>query len=363
MVKRKDSPAMQLEGIVLQCGWVIGRRLHRHPGTSGGNFCVTYSATKDGKEAFVKAIDFVEALSQPDPLKRLARLGAEATWERDVLEFCELRAMSRIVRFIAHEDVAQAGYEGDPLRQVSCLVIERGERDLNDGLRTVGMPPHSCRLHILRDVALALDQLHSAGIAHLDVKPSNIVSMLGDFRDIPSSSKSPTAKLTDLGRVVRKGIYGPWDDLGFTGDPNYRPPDKRYGFDPPEWRDNREAADCYMLGSITVFLFTRVPMHTLYDRYVPEEFKDNNWRGEFDGVLVDVLIDAQSKAIATDIGPEFPASIREPLIELVAQLTHPDPRKRGDTRARRQGRIGMESIHQKFYRLAKTMEQQEIGKK
>lgn len=353
-----DSPAHQLEGLVLKSGWTIGQKRTKKPGMTGGTFCVGYTATRGGEEAFVKAIDFVGALSQADPFAALTRLSQEAEWEKSILEHCVEKKMSRIVRLLDHELVYPSGSEGDATKRVSVLVTEKGEGDLREKLDLIGTPAFSWRIYVLRDVGLALDQLHSSAIAHLDVKPSNVISIeaSGSVNGAATHAVVPSMKLTDLARVVRRGSAGPWDSVPWPGDGRYMPPEKWYGFHLEEWRDERVASDAFMLGSLFVFLFLGLSMGSLYQHYLPEPFMPDNWAGGFDGELLDVLIRAQSQALAHDIAPALPEALRPELLAIVKELTHPDPRVRGDPKARRAGQVGVDRYHQRLLTLAKRLD-------
>jgi len=350
MDQKKEGPAHSLTGIQLQSGWRLVKKLEPGDGATGGNFGVGYKAQKDGATAFVKAIDFVGALESEDPLTELAKLTSEANFERATLEYCRDKRMSKVVRLLAHEYVV-VGETTDPLKRVACLVMEFGKGDLRGELAGRDQPPCSWILEVLRDVALAIDQLHRAGIAHHDIKPSNVISIA--TRGI-GAGQMAEMKLGDLGRVVRKTIAGPFDAHAWPGQAQYCPPERWYGFQPPAWPDARDAADAFMLGSLIFFLFTGSPIQPLLVSKLPEQFRPGKWAGDFDEELVNVLRDAQARCLADDLFDELPDDIREPLLQLTRQLTEPDPRMRGDTGARAgHGRpVGMDRIHQRLRSLA-----------
>ena len=200
-------------------------------GGTGSNFGVCYSATKDNQKAFVKAVDFRRAFASDDLLSAVIQCAKEASWEKSVLEFCGQHGLSKIVRLIDHEYVLLNQFSGDDTKRVSCLLMEVGDGDLRGELDLNAARPFSWILYVMRDVTLAIDQLHRKGIAHLDVKPSNVISMNS------SSNKPSPMKLGDLGRVVRKGIDGPFDNSPWPGDRNYQPPEKWYGFTSSQWND------------------------------------------------------------------------------------------------------------------------------
>lgn len=347
------APADHLEGVVLSSGWTIGTRVIKKIGASGANFGVCYLAEREGVNAFVKAVDFRRAFEEADFVKAIAELANHSLWEKEVMEYCREHGLSQIVRLIHHEEILLPQAHGDMTQRISCLVMEVGSGDLRGELGGSAVRSDSWKIYVARDVALALDQLHRRGIVHLDVKPSNVIAV--PLVDSPRS----TMKLGDLGRVVRKGTPGPFDAMLWPGDPNYQPPEKWYGYQPPQWNDNRESADAFMLGALLVFLFAAVPFTALLHHLIPDAYKPGPYRGEYDSNLLDVLSHAQARALAVYVKPHLPHSVGDELLAIILQLTNPDPLKRGDPKARQQRIVGIDRYHQKLLRLARTVERSE----
>lgn len=347
------TPADHMEGVQLASGWKIGPRVAKVKGGTGSNFGVCYSATRGDEKAFVKAIDFRRAFASADLLSAVSKLAKEVAWEKDVLEFCGQHGLSKIVRLLAHEYVLLEAFKGDDTKRVSCLVMEVGDGDLRGELNLNGNRPPSWALFVIRDVALAIDQLHRKGIAHLDVKPSNVISMAA------SPDRTSPMKLGDMGRVVRKGIEGPFDADAWPGDRTYQPPEKWYGFKSTQWNDERESADAFLVGSLLVFLFTGLSMGKLIHSELPDAQKPENYRGSFDSDLIDVLVRTQAQVLNTHLLPYLPQPFVGELLKITMELTCPDPARRGDPGARKQGVVGMDRYHQKFLRIAMRLELQE----
>lgn len=339
---------------MLASGWQILGKIVKPVGASGGNFGICYHAVRGEETGFVKAIDFRSAFLAEDLLTAINTLSSHALWERELMGLCRDHSLSKVVRLLDYEDIILAEDAAEPTKRVYCLVFEVGEGDLRKKFDITSNPRKSWRLFVLRDVALAIDQLHRTGVAHLDVKPSNVISVTNDG---PTGSM----KLADLGRAVRKGVPGPFDAHAWPGDRTYMPPEKWYGFKSAQWNDEREAADAYLLGSLLTFLFAGVPMTGLIFKEVPDAFQPGTYRGNFDTQLIDVLVQAQARIIALCLAPNFPEAHRDELVQIVTELTHPDPTKRGDRKARRQGLVGVDRYHQKFLRMAKRVEIAERG--
>lgn len=338
------TPKSQLLGMTLSSGWVLTERLDPSKGSSGGNFGVGYKATRGSDTAFVKAIDFVDALQSPDPFAAIAALTQIALFERDVLAYCTARNMSRVLKYFGHEYI-WVGDQANPLNRVSCLVLEAGNSDLRRLLTVTGLATCTWNLQVLKDVSQAVAQLHKGEIAHQDIKPSNVIS----FGDLPNANSS-AMKVGDLGRVVRKGQSGPFDGLAWPGDPRYSPPERWYRYVPPDWCDAREAADAYMLGSLLIFLFTGATLQSLVMNHIPSNFRPDQWAGRYDEDLLPVLMNAHAMVLESHLRPTLMPELADSIFEIARALTNPDPKVRGDTRARRQiGRpVGIDRIHQKL---------------
>lgn len=347
---RPPTPAELLEGITLPSGWILVERLKRAPGSSGSNFGTGYKAQRivDDKtsHAFIKAMDLARAFGAPDPFAEMFKLTAESEFERRALEHCKDRRLSRLIQLISWEYINQDP-SGNPLNQVLCLIMEIGEGDLRKQLTRTGALPTSAILHVLEDTALGMAQLHRNGIAHQDVKPSNVISMT----DMSNAAKN-MFKVADLGRIVRKGIAGPYDAHDWPGDGNYKPPERWYSFVPPQWPDAREASDAYMLGSLACFLFCGVPIQPLLGKEIPATMLPGTWAGGYNDSLIQVLRSKQFSILATTVAPAINESVRDGVIAILKELVDPDPLIRGDKRARSQtGGPGLDRFQARFKQM------------
>ena len=122
---------------------------------------------------------------------------------------------------------------------------------LQEVVEATGPQPVSRVVRILRDVALALDEAHSVGLIHRDVKPSNIMlAHQGGAYDV--------VKVVDFGLVKRlsdEDDPGRSDTRSIKGTPHYLSPE---GVNTPNEVDAR--SDLYALGAVGYFLLTGRPV-------------------------------------------------------------------------------------------------------
>ena len=227
--------------------------------------------------------------------------------------------------------------------------MEIGAGDLRKQLSHLGVFSCSSVFTILADVALGMSQLHRHGVAHQDVKPSNVISMTD-----MSVPKDALFKVGDLGRIVRKNKVGPYDGLHWPGDGNYAPPERWYGLVPPQWTDARESSDAYMLGSLVFFLLTGTPLQPLLLHRMPPLMSPGVWTGGYTEPLILVIRSLQLDIIADTLAPKWPESLRDSVVASVKELIDPDPYKRGDRRARAQtGKpVGLDRFVSRFRHLS-----------
>ncbi len=166
-------------------------------------------------------------------------------------------------------------------------------------------------------------QLHTAGIAHQDVKPSNVLGVDSRF------------KLGDLGRASRRGETGPFDHERCAGDPNYVTPEQMYGFQLTDWDARRRATDLYHLGSLMLFLLTGVSATAaLYNHLAPAHLPPpwGTWGGTYDQVIVHLR---EATGRVTEAIPTFSEpQLRESIVTRLIELCDPDPHTRGHPKSR-----------------------------
>ena len=323
----EEVPAAHLSGRSLGNGWMVGQRVTRDPGTSGGAFSVSYTATHvDGREGFLKALNFAAASVGSGTLAdRVNQFTAAYIFERDLLLECCNRSLSRVVRMLDHGEVRvdDAGF----LKDVPYLILELADGDIRAFQSTLTSFDAAWALRVSKHVIEGVEQLHLAQVAHQDLKPSNVLTQ----------KSGAEMKLGDLGRADRLGRNGPWSGLGIPGAAVYAPPEQQYGSFTGTWED-RKAADMYLTGSLSAQLFLGHCMSAMLQDRIQHEFRATVWNGTFAAVIPALkaahalIMESLYQAAETNIGH---SDMAERFAGVVSQMTHPDPASRGHPKDRR----------------------------
>ncbi len=318
ITEKDDGPAELLVGETLSGKWEVERRLRRDYDATGETRSCGYKAiSNDGKkeDAFVKAFDFhkAEFEGDTDALERMVR---EYNYERDVHKLTTDKKLTRVTRFI---DAGKITVDGQIVHYIICEWADKCLRESYvPGDREI---PLDELLTILRKVASGIEQLHNAGIAHQDIKPSNAVCF--------SNGTDPKIKLIDLGSSSCKDIAAPpHDQDSCVGQINYAPYESLYDQAPSGWNLRRKGCDIFLLGNLLYTEIVGWPISIMALHYLPEHLRHTTFDGDFRQVipyLIDAHVDLVSvfEDYVTDIG------IRGELQSLVLELCHPDPLKRG----------------------------------
>jgi len=315
--------AMLLEGMTLDGGWKVRKRLEKPLDATGGYFSCGYSVEcEDGRKGFLKALDYSRAFFQTDkPISvALQELTESLNFEKYVLARCRDRRLDRVVISIA-DGTVEVGQPG--IGTVEYLIFEFADGgDLRKQMSVVNNLDFLWRLKMLHHIATGLYQLHQQGIAHQDVKPSNVL-VFGDG----------LSKLADFGRAACRGQHPPHEEIDVPGDVTYAPPELLYRCPDPDWEKRRFSCDAYLLGSMVVYLFTGQAMTAL----ILSEMSHDHAQWQFyDGDFADIkpyLVDAFGRAIEK-FSQHLPGKLAPHLVEIVRQLCTPDPERRGHPRER-----------------------------
>lgn len=311
-------PAERLEGEILPNGWTVTELIKRPRNTSGGRFSTSYIVRSSaGEKAFLKAMDYTEALDSEDPAMVLEAMTRAYNFERNLLEKIKSRRLSRVVEVL---DSGTLRLDGDDRSMVvQYLIFELADRDVRALVEWNSDFGVGWALRTLHQTAAALQQLHAVEIAHQDVKPSNILL----FEDSYS-------KLADLGRAFDRQRAAPHDGLNCPGDQTYAPPELLYGYLLRDWRARRLGCDMYLLGSLTVFLLAGVSATHLLLKRLHRQHHYDMWAETYREVLP--YLQRAFTQMIRELRLEIRPDIADAVAELVEQLCNPDPELRGHPR-------------------------------
>lgn len=335
------TPAKKLAGLTLDGGWRVVEPIPVSPNATGGHFSAGYIVESPrGMKAFLKALDFSAAITSLDPARYFQWLTESFNFERDVLAKCRDRRLDRVVVAITDGLVR---VEAQP---VQYLIFELAEGDVRSQADFSKRFDVAWSLRSLHHVATGLSQLHKEGIAHQDLKPSNV--LLFERRTL--------SKIADLGRAAYKGHSPPHETMPVAGDRTYAPPELLYGYADPEWNLRRLGCDAYLLGSMVVFFFAGSGVTASVQALLRDTHRWQNWGGTYDDVLPYVR-DAFGHVLAA-FEQEVSKELRSDLLTAVSELCEPDPRLRGHplNRASRGNQYSLERYISKFNLLATRAE-------
>lgn len=332
------SPARQLAGLELDGGWRVVGAVEFDDDHTGGYFSQAYIVeTSSGRPAFLKALDYEWALEADDPARALQALTEGFNFERDLLVRCN--GFDRVVRAITDGKVLISG------QVVQYLILELAKGDVRSQVDLSKRFDLAFTLRALHHVATGLSQLHGAGIAHQDLKPSNVLVF-----------DNKISKVADLGRASSKGYVPPHEDLDVPGDQTYAPPELLYHSIDSDWSRRRLGCDAYLLGSMVVFFFSGLGMTVRLRRELHDAHAWQNWTGTYVEVLPYVR-DAFARVVES-FEAEIPIEVRGDMLDVVRELCEPDPALRGHplNRARSGNQYSLERYISKFNLLATRAE-------
>lgn len=314
---KSNNAAHDLEGRTLTSGWKVIEKIPKPENATGQFFSVCYKVEKDNEICFLKAFDFARFFQIAEPGKMIVDVMRDMLnaykYEKQLSDLCKDHYITKVL-FV--RDAGEEVIEGHAISVVPYLVFDLADGDIRARIDFSEKLDFAWRLNSLHDIAVGLQQLHNIEVSHQDLKPSNILLFKGESR------------IGDLGRSICKSIQSPYDNLPFTGDYNYAPPEIMYGYFVQDWHERVFAADCYLLGSIIIFYFTGVSMSALLSKYIPQNFRCDVWKGSLDEIkpyITNAFVDALNE-FENSISDEY---FKKELRWLVEKLCYPFPEKRG----------------------------------
>lgn len=315
------AAAGALLGRTLSNGWRVVEEVPRLDSATGGAHSRGYVVeSPDGRRAYLKALDYSNALDSLDVAGELAKATNAYVYERDLLRRCEERRLSRVVRALDHGQERVDGVGGIPT--VDYLILELADADVRSYLDH-GSADVVWALRTLHDVATGLNQLHTHRMAHQDLKPSNVLVF-----------DPETAKVSDLGRALSRDEESPHEGLSIVGTPYYAPIEVLYGEISSDWTVRCQSCDMYLLGSLALFLFGSAGMTAAILSRLPEEMRPWRWTDSYDQALPFVY-DAFAEVLE-EFGACLPDVVREDLVTSTRELCDPNPGLRGHPKTRRE---------------------------
>ncbi len=210
---------MTLKGLKRGSSWNVLEKIDRKLGSTGGTFSVGYLVEDEaGEKAFMKATDIgLLVRGNGGLLQKLNRATYEQTFERKFLDVCHGNNMDRIVRCLDYGELEMV--YNDVQDVVFFLVFERAQGDVRTQILQSKRQELTWALYALHNLAIAIRQLHTADIAHNDIKPSNLLVFNEHLQ-----------KLADMGRATSGGVIGPYDLARCPGQLTYAAPEQLYDY-------------------------------------------------------------------------------------------------------------------------------------
>lgn len=337
-------------GSELSGGYKIQEIAASSPSGTGSVFSEGFTGVdSNGRPVFVKVLDLANSQHAADPLKDIQTRVEVFNYERDLIAKCKGGSLRHVVVGVSDGSIFDAAV---PLGQIHYIVFELADGDVRVHADLSKSFDLAFCLRCLHNVSVGLWQLHKLGIAHQDVKPSNVL--------VFEAAKS---KLGDLGHAHDRGANRPGTNYQVAGDPNYAPPEHFYSNGYSDWDRRRVASDVYLLGSMISFFFSEIGMTAhITKNMVPAFHWTNNSSIDYSAALPYVR-DAFDLSVA-EIEGKIPASVRADLKLALSQLCEPDPDNRGHpSNIRGAGaRFSVERYISLFDRLATCAEYGMLGK-
>ncbi|MCL5884430.1 MAG: hypothetical protein M1377_03645 [Deltaproteobacteria bacterium] len=325
--------AERLETLTLEGGWTVVEKITPKTTATGGRFSVGYRVrNSSGNIAYLKALDFSEAFQHPDLTVELEAMLHAYNFEVNILKQCGEKRLTRVVKALAYGTATVPGVPL-PACKVPYIIFEQAEGDIRPEVGFFQAFDFAFGMRMLHHSAVGLQQLHQHGIAHQDVKPSNVLLFGKDG-----------AKLADLGCASLDGTESPRDEHIIAGDIGYAPPDRFYKQLAAASMEERFVGDLYLLGNLFFFLFLNCSatqaiaskMGTMGIKLSSDLVRDMAY---YNHAMSKVLEDLRNSIISLtmSISNRLSEEVTQELVNIASELCEPDPSKRGDPIAKQRG--------------------------
>lgn len=353
--------AERLEGLILKDRWQVVRRIKPNTESTGGFFSVSYVAKEvhTRKEYFLKAMDLSLAHSMGPSLVTAVEM-LSSYFNHEVNLCIDLLTKNPAKRVIEAFDYGEELIDNTAIEgTVPWIIFEKGRFDIRNSTVN-GLLSVAAASRVMHQVTLGTFQLHSRGIAHQDIKPSNVIDV-GDFG----------VKVGDLGRAVLRDEASPFETLIIAGDHNYAPPELSYYNGAPytekrelimDWEHARLSCDMYQIGALYVFLLSGMTLNALIDESLKVMGVANHRDNDHNLTLHPdsrELLQAHRMAIDTVIGQlDIDKSHIERISTILIALTEPNPEARGAPRFKtgHRPRFSLEPFVSGFDSIASRLE-------
>jgi len=340
------NPAESLLDMTLEGGWKVIEMVKKKPEDTGGHFSVCYLVEKNKRIAFLKAIDLSDASKQTDAISALNQMTTAFIFERDLLYKCKGKHLSKIVMPLDHGQVILS--EQSPFFNVYYIIFELADSNLRNQIAKMQVFDLAWILRSLHNTAVALEQLHKNGIAHQDLKPSNVLIFKKE------------SKVGDLGRSSDINTPSTNDKYTVPGDCTYAPFELFYGFNSKNVFQLRYASDLFHLGSLVFFYFLHMNLQEIIWLQIKKhDISKNLTRTDF---YADLPFFQEGFTYALNVLSNeikrYSNDLCKNIIPLVKMLCEIDPFKRGHIENRRTNlnQYSLERFISSFDLLAKKAE-------
>jgi serine/threonine protein kinase len=311
-------PAESLTSLSLPGGWRVDQRITPSKNATGGFFSVGYRVIHtDGRVAFLKAMDISAALGGKNKAQDLLVLTKIYNFERDLALKCSAHRMTKVVLPIDHGEIVPPGMH--PSDFVFYIIFELANGDIRSEMAKVQTFDLAWCLRSLHNSAIGMMQLHSKGITHQDLKPSNILTF-GDGQ----------FKIADLGRASEVGGNSPYDDHKIAGDLSYAPLELTFDLNCEDF-ERRRRADIYLLGSLIFFHFSGLSANQSL-RFKLREHGHNLSANFYENMpYLEHAFSESLEALRIDVC-KTAGKLSDEIIQIARELCDPNPDARGHKR-------------------------------